>query len=126
AAKAVLVQPGTHTVHRGEQLFAVRIVHHTDDGSIDLEGLIALNIGSFVRHQRDRHGVVRNAMQEIGSAIKWVDVPCGGSTCLAPGFLCHDTKLWRVFLELLDNGGFRVAVSLGYEVVPSLFVDDKI
>src|SRR5690606_36579154 len=126
AAKAVPVQPGTHTVHRGEQLFAARMVHHTEDGSSGLAGRLALDTGSLARPPRALCGVVGAAMQPVGSAIKWVDVPCGGATCLAPGFLCHDTKLCRVFLKLLDNGGFRVAVSLGYEVVPSLFVDDKI
>ncbi|CPP10868.1 Uncharacterised protein [Bordetella pertussis] len=121
------VEPRADAMDGGEKLFAAGVVDHADDRRVFLQVGARHHARARVGDQRDRHRVVRDAVQIVGGAVQRVDVP-GGCRPLrrAAGFFGHDAELRRALAQYADDGGLGLAVGLRDQVVARLAVDDQI
>src|SRR5690606_17517965 len=108
----------------GKQFFAVGIVYDTDDRRVLGERRV-VDQGTFVCNKGDRHGVLRDPVQEVGGAVEGVYVPGGRAGGLPAAFLGDDAQVGRAFLEDLDDGLLGLPVGLRYQVVAAFLVDDE-
>ncbi len=123
---AAAVEPRADAVHAREELFAAGVVDHADDRRVFGQRFVGGHRGAGMRDQGDRHGVMRDVVQEVGGAVERVDVPGGHTLGLAARFLGDDAELGGAGLQFLDDRGLRLAVRLGHEVVAGLAIDHEI
>lgn len=106
---AVAVQLGAAATGGSEQLVTDRIVDH---------GLFGLALDA----QGDGDGKVRNAFDQVGRAIQWVNDPLvvrigtGNLTRL----FSHDAVFRVRFFDGVNDGRFGFTVNVGHEVIAAL------
>ena len=110
-ADAPLVQIRAAAARCGEEVVARRIV---DDGLLH---------DALVR-ERDRHAVVREAVDEVGRAVERIDDPLELRLAIRfAGFFGEDGVIGIGGVQRLDDGGFGRLVDFRHEVVVLFLAD---
>lgn len=110
-ADAPVVQVGAAAARRGEEVVVVRIVDHR------------LRDDALVR-KRDRHAVVRKAVNEVRRAVERIDDPLEfGCVARFAGFFGEDRMIGISGLQRFDDRVFRRLVDFRHEIVLLLLAD---
>src|SRR5450830_1293733 len=113
-ANAFLIEIGTRAFGGGKQVVAGRVVDHRLG---DLATLL----------QGDRNAVLRKTVDEIGSAVEWIDDPDVFIFVVQIGrgarLFGQDGVIWISGLQDVDDGFFSGLIDFGDEVVVLLLGD---
>src|SRR3546814_17602480 len=87
-------------MHGGKQFFAVGVVYNTYYRGV-LGQRCIVDQCALVRNERNRYGVLRNAVQEVSGAVQGVYILGGGAGGLHTAFFGTNAQVWRTPAQVL-------------------------